>query len=197
MTKNTGDEFLAFLDELRITSQVGLEYADDPYDEERYERILELVSKWYGRSVDLPTEDVRSRFASEVGYVTPKVSADAAVFNDDDRILLQQRADSGTWCLPGGYVDPNESPRETAVRETREETGLTVEPVNLIDVYTRKPGEYGPHCVVIHVYLCVMCGGTLEVSHEGTDLRYWPIDDVPVWHKDHEQKARDAHEYYK
>jgi 8-oxo-dGTP pyrophosphatase MutT (NUDIX family) len=195
MTKNTEDEFLAFLDELRIMAQVGIEYADDPYDEERYERILELVSEWYGRSVDLPSTEVKSRFASEIGYVTPKVSTDAAVFDEDGRILLQQRADSGTWCLPGGYVDPNESPHETAVRETQEETGLTVEPVNLIEIYTRKPGEYGPHCLVIHVYLCTIRSGTLELSHEGMDLRYWSIDDVPVWHKDHEQKARDAREY--
>jgi hypothetical protein len=42
MSENADDEFLAFLDELRIMAQVGLEYVDDPYDEERYERILEL-----------------------------------------------------------------------------------------------------------------------------------------------------------
>ncbi|MFC7191684.1 NUDIX hydrolase N-terminal domain-containing protein [Halocatena marina] len=55
MTDDSADEFLALLDELRIMAKVGLRYADDPYDTERYERILELVSEWYGRSVDMPT----------------------------------------------------------------------------------------------------------------------------------------------
>lgn len=184
------------LDELRILAKNGLEYADDPYDEERYERILELSSEWYGRSVDLPSEEVRARFAEEVGHVTPKVSADAAVFDDRGRILLQRRADEGTWCLPGGYAAPDEAPRETAVRETREETGLLVDPVELLGVYTRRAGEYGPHCLVIHLYHCTASGGELEVSHEGTDLRYWDVEDVPEWHKNHEEMARDAVEWW-
>ncbi|WP_458188707.1 NUDIX hydrolase N-terminal domain-containing protein [Haladaptatus sp. NG-WS-4] len=192
----TDDDFLALLDELRIVAQVGLEYADNPYDEERYERILTLVSEWYGRSVDLPPEDVRARFAEEVGYVTPKVSADAAIFDDEGRILLQLRADDDTWCLPCGFSDPNESPRETAVRETREETGLVVEPRELVQINTRKPGEYGPNCLVVHVYLCTVTGGEMEVSHEGTDVGYWPIEDVPVWHKDHEEMARAAYDHW-
>ncbi|WP_248903422.1 NUDIX hydrolase N-terminal domain-containing protein [Halocatena marina] len=197
MTDDSADEFLALLDELRIMAKVGLRYADDPYDTERYERILELVSEWYGRSVDMPTREVRDRFADELGYVTPKVSGDAAIFDDDGRILLQLRADDETWCLPGGYTEPNESPRETAVRETREETGLTVEPVDLIGIYTRAPGEYGPHGLVVHVYLCAVNGGDLEVSHEGRDVRYWPIDEVPVWHNHHHaQCAGDARELW-
>ncbi len=130
-----------------------------------------------------------------MGYVTPKVSADAAVFDDDGRILLQRRADDGTWCLPGGYLDPNESPGEAAAREAREETGLVVEPMDLIDIYTRKAGDFGPHGLVRHVYLCRVVGGELAVSHEGLDVQYLPIDDVPEWHKDHERVARDAYEY--
>lgn len=183
----------SLLDELRILAQVGLEYTDDSYDEERYERILELVSQWYGESYDLPPETVRSRFADEVGHVTPKVSADAAVFDDDNRILLQKRADDGSWCLPGGYTAPNESPTETAVRETQEETGLVVEPRELVDVYTRTAGEFGPHSLVIHVYRCTATSGRIETSREGDDVRFWELDSVPTWHKDHEMHAHDAY----
>ena len=191
-TGDAEENLLALLDELRSIAQNGLEYADDPYDEQRYRRLFELAGEWYGRLLDLPPAAVRERFATEVGHVTPKVSADAAVFDAAGRVLLQRRADDGTWCLPGGYADPNESPRETAVREAREETGLAVEPCELVGVYTRKPGEYGPHCLVIHLYRCTATGGELERSREGTDLRYWPLDDVPTWHKNHEWMARDA-----
>lgn len=121
----------ALLDELRILAVNGLTYADDPYDQERYERILELVSEWYGRSVDLPPEELRTRFTEEAGHATPKVGADAAVFDDHGRVLLQLHADDDTWGLPSGYADPCESPLETAVREVREESGLVVEPSNL------------------------------------------------------------------
>jgi 8-oxo-dGTP pyrophosphatase MutT (NUDIX family) len=154
------------------------------------------VSELYGRSVALPPGEVRSRFATEVGRVTPKISANAAVFDESGRILLQQRSDDGTWCLPSGYAEPNEAPRETAVREVGEETRLSVESDELVDVYTRKPGEFGPHCLVIHVYLCTVHEGTIEVSHEGMDVRYWPLDTVPKWHKNHEWQARDAHEQW-
>lgn len=193
----TDDDLLVLLDELRIMAQVGLEHVSDPYDEERYERVLELVSQWYGRSFDLPPREVRERFADDVGYVTPKLSADAAVFDAEGRILLQRRADDGTWCLPGGYLDPNESPSEAAVREAREETGLVVEPTELVEIYTRKAGEFGPHGLVRHVYLCDVTGGELEVSHEGLDVRYRSIDGVPEWHMDHERVARDAYECWR
>ena len=85
------------LDELRLLATNGLEYADDPWEEERWERVAALVSEYAGETVDLPPEEVRERFAQEVGHVTTKVGAEAAVFDDDDRVLLLQRADDGTW----------------------------------------------------------------------------------------------------
>ena len=128
-------ELFRLLDELRILAENGRRYADDPYDEERYERVLKLVDEWYGHTVDRPPEAVREQFAEELGHVTPKVGADAALLNEDGRVLLQLRADDRTWGLPGGYVEPNESPAETAVRETVEETGLSVDVRQLIGVF--------------------------------------------------------------
>jgi ADP-ribose pyrophosphatase YjhB (NUDIX family) len=170
---------LSLLDELRIIAANGLEYAEDPHDRQRYERLQKLVERYYGEALDLPPETVRDRLAEEFGHVTPKVGANAAIFDEEEEgILLMKRADDGTWCLPGGYVDPNESPRETAVRETREETGLDVEPTELVALYTRTPGEYGPHNLVSPVYLCTVVGGDWDLSHEGESLRYWHLNDV-------------------
>ncbi|WP_224270868.1 NUDIX hydrolase N-terminal domain-containing protein [Haloprofundus salinisoli] len=186
-------DLMRLLDELRVLSQNGLRYADNPYDEERYERILELTCRYYGEVLDLPSDDVRERFAAELGHVTPKVGAEAAVFDSAGRILLMRRADDGTWCLPCGWVDPNESPAEAAVRETREETGLDVSVTELVDVYHYAPSErFGPHGRVDVLYRCAVEGGSLERSHEGEALDYWEIADVPVWHKAHETYARAA-----
>lgn len=187
-------ELLALLDELRAIARNGLLYAEDPHDEERYERILELVEEYYGETFDLPPEEVRSRLASELGHVTPKVGAGAVLFDDDGRLLLMKRADNGTWCVPGGIVEVTESPAETVVRETREETGLDVEIAELLDVYYTAPGGvYGPHGTVGVVYRCEPTGGALELSDEGEALKYWAVEDVPSWHRNHAEIAADAH----
>ena len=58
------------------------------------------------------------------------LSAVTAIKHDGRILLLRRRDDDrsfpGTWCLPGGRVDPGESQREAAVRETLEETGLAI-----------------------------------------------------------------------
>lgn len=184
---------VTLLDELRILAKNGLEYTDDPYDRERYERILELTSEEYSELSGLPTEEVKERFATELGHVTPKLGADAAVFNDEGALLLMRRADGDQWCLPGGWVEPNESPAEAAVRETQEETGLQVSPVHLVDTYSiPADAETTPHGQVSVVYLCRVDGGTLSLSQEANELRYRRVPDVSEWFTTHEEFARDA-----
>ena len=70
----------------------------------------------------------------------------AAVFDPTgERILLVRRADSGRWCVPGGYMDAGEGVVEGCVREVWEETGLTVRVTRLIGVYTN------PHVLLVHL----------------------------------------------
>ncbi|MBI4841024.1 MAG: NUDIX domain-containing protein [candidate division NC10 bacterium] len=125
--------------------------------------------------------------------MTPKVGADAAIFDREGRILLVRRSDDGLWCLPCGWVEPNESPEEAAVREVREETGLDVQPRQLVGVFTRKPDAgFGPHSAIAVVYLCDVVGGTPQPSHEVTEARYWWINEMPDWHELHQKYAEAA-----
>ncbi|PSQ64507.1 MAG: NUDIX hydrolase [Halobacteriales archaeon SW_9_67_24] len=192
MTDDSVD-VLPLLDELRVIGQSGLMDADSPYDRERNERLLELASEYYGRTIELPPEEIRERLAADLGYATAKVSAGAAIFDDDGRILLVKRTSDGTWGFPAGGVDPNESASEAAIRETREETGIEARIDELIDVYHGEPGKSGPHSVVHVQYLCERTGGTHQPSHETDAVRYWNIDAVPVWHPDARERAIDAH----
>jgi ADP-ribose pyrophosphatase YjhB (NUDIX family) len=186
-------DIFPLLDELQTIARNGLAYSTNPYDRERYQRLLELAGEYYGHTVAVPTAELRKRFAAELGYITPKVGADAAMFDHDGRILLVRRTDDSQWCLPCGWVEPGESPAEAAVRETHEETGLKVEVARLVDVFTRKPNiGYGPHTAIAVVYLCNVLGGELRGSHEGEDVRYQQIDEVQGWHELHELYARAA-----
>src|SRR4051794_41850648 len=66
------------------------------------------------------------------GYVTPKIAIGAVVGNDEGKILLIQRADSGVWLYPTGWADIGYSASEVAVKEGREETGIDCEVVQLL-----------------------------------------------------------------
>jgi 8-oxo-dGTP pyrophosphatase MutT (NUDIX family) len=65
------------------------------------------------------------------------VGVGAVVFNDDDKLLLICRRDSGRWLYPTGWLDVDLTPAETAVKQVREETGLRVEATKLLGVVDR------------------------------------------------------------
>jgi 8-oxo-dGTP pyrophosphatase MutT (NUDIX family) len=52
------------------------------------------------------------------------------------RLLLQQRRDTGQWAIPMGKQEIGETPTECAIRETAEETGVTVEVTGLLGIYS-------------------------------------------------------------
>lgn len=62
--------------------------------------------------------------------------ASAAVRDDRGRLLLVRREDTGTWALPGGIFELDETIAQCAARETREEAGVEIEVTGLVGIYT-------------------------------------------------------------
>ena len=189
-------DVIALLDEVRAIAQTGLHYATDPFDRERYEKLLEIATQEYADRAGLDRAEVRARFARDLGYVTAKVGVDAAIFDEHDRVLLVRRADDDKWGLIAGWVDGNEVPEAAILREIAEEVGLTARVDELVGVFARPAGVNGnPHSVVSIVYLCHALSGTLRPQlHEVREIAWRSIDDVGAddWHHHHEQLARAA-----
>jgi ADP-ribose pyrophosphatase YjhB (NUDIX family) len=187
-------DIFSLLDGIRAIAQNGLHYAQDPFDRERYERLMGLAMQTYSELLAVPGEAVLAEFMKEIGQITPKIGADAAIFNEQGEILLMERSDGRGWCLPCGFVEPNEKPSETVIREVREETGLDVAIKHLVGVFTRLPNAItGPNTTIAVVHLCEVIGGELRLSHEGKALRYWAIEEMQNWHPNHDKYARAAH----
>jgi ADP-ribose pyrophosphatase YjhB (NUDIX family) len=81
---------------------------------------------------DQDTGDRASAASMTISQTAPAAScvapcAFATARDITGRLLLVRRCDTGDWELPGGHVDPGESASDAAVRETAEESGMTVE----------------------------------------------------------------------
>jgi ADP-ribose pyrophosphatase YjhB (NUDIX family) len=110
----------------------------------------------------------------------------AAVIQDGSgQILLQRRSDNGLWGLPGGSVEIGEFVRDAIVREVREETGLSVEVVRLIGVYSDPRIQivrYADGNVVHYIstlYACRILGGDLQTGDETLELRFFDPSALP------------------
>ena len=111
----------------------------------------------------------------------PVVGVLAVACDEEGRFLLIRRADTGTWCMPGGTVDWGETVREAIIREVREETGARVLSVGeLVGVYGRPDRDLRFHAVTIVVKVLVDAS-RLGVSNplEIREARLFEQDCIP------------------
>ena len=106
-----------------------------------------------------------------------------AVFDAEGRILLvREAADEGRWSLPGGWVDVNQTPAESVVREVAEESGYRVRVRKLAAVWdkARQGHPPGPFSVVKLYFLCALEGGEARTSLETTEVAWFSRAAVAV-----------------
>jgi len=103
------------------------------------------------------------------------ISSFGIIFDQENKILLCHRRDYDLWNLPGGTMEPGESPWECVLREVKEETGLNVEIKKLIGIYNKpKKNE------ICFSFICSIISGSLTLNDEADKLEYFSIKDIPA-----------------
>jgi len=106
-----------------------------------------------------------------------------AVLIHQGRVLLIKRGKEplrGRWVVPGGTVEVGETLEQALVREVREETGLTVRPIEVVLVFDRidREGEAVRYHYVIVDYLCEYVSGTLRAASDAEDAAFVAREDL-------------------
>jgi 8-oxo-dGTP pyrophosphatase MutT (NUDIX family) len=132
----------------------------------------------------VPISDYLRELRRHIGTAPVLMPSVGALIHDaGGRLLLEVRSDNGDLMLPGGAIDPGESPRRAVVREVLEETGLTVEPTHLVAVVGPYFVEYpnGDRVEYTGILLwCEVVGGTLHPGDgECAGFRWVEPDEVP------------------
>lgn len=100
---------------------------------------------------------------------------------EDNRLLLVQRAIEpfkGYWDIPGGFLEAGEHPEAGAIRELQEETGLLIEPVQILGIFMDTYGP-GQEPVMTIFYIAQVAGGELRPGSDAAALQWFELEDLP------------------
>jgi ADP-ribose pyrophosphatase YjhB (NUDIX family) len=132
-------------------------------------RVTVRVDHWDDPAAPIPTR------------IVPGGSA--LVLDDEGRVLLQRRTDSGNWAMPGGVMEIGETLPDAVVRETREETGLEVALTGIVGTFTDPrhviayaDGEVRQEFTI--VFRARPIGGRLALSTESTEIGWFALDEL-------------------
>ena len=113
-------------------------------------------------------------------YENPIPAACVVLIDDRQRLLLVKRKvapKEGMWCLPGGFIECGETPEQAAVRELKEETGLSGRVNTLIGV-TASPGTLYKSILVIG-YLMIQFSGAVAAGDDASAVAFFKKDQLP------------------
>lgn len=165
--------------QIAAIANTGLYYAEDPFDADRYQRLVDISAEMLAHVSGGDATDFKCALSRDDGYVTPKVDVRGALFRDGQVLLVREAAD-GLWSLPGGWADVGDSPSQAVEREIREESGYEAKATKLMAVMDRKlrhpPSPFDVYKLFFH---CELIGGVAKTSNESLDVGWFAPDDLP------------------
>jgi ADP-ribose pyrophosphatase YjhB (NUDIX family) len=184
----THQDLIRWSESLAGIARTGLAFTQSLYEQERFEEVLHVAgdiraAAETGVAIDVEdyvAEWMRNVGSGVAGYVTPKSAVGAIVYDEEQRILLVQRADSGIWLYPTGWADIGYSASEVAVKEVLEETGITCVAEGVVAVLDGMRMGLTRIPLYSIVFLCRATGGEL-VPHplETRDVGWFHEDELP------------------
>lgn len=133
--------------------------------------------------------DYIHRLREKLGHEKILLNCAGAVIERDGMILLQRRSDNGLWGLVGGLLELNETYTEAALREVREETGLTVRLTSLLGIFHNHSMEWanGDRAHTLGAYFTAeILSGEMRADEESLELRWFAPDKLPpLFAEDH------------
>ena len=179
------EELYAIADELRATANLGLQFAENPHDKERYERVLSASARVVAALEHRPADEVLVQFRDNLSHVSPNAGADAAVFRDG-RVLLIRREDSGLWALPGGLVDVGETLADAAQRELWEEAAIRGRVAQLLGIFdSRHIRGRTKAQMYFALFLVEDEEGEPQAGPETIGVGFFAEDELPELHPGH------------
>jgi len=112
-----------------------------------------------------------------IAYVNPRLVVTTLPITPDGELVLLRRGiepGRGWWAQPGGFLEIDETVHEAAIRETREETGLLIEPGEIIGLYTRLEAA-----VVTIAFEAKVVGGTAATTPEALEIATFRPEHIP------------------
>lgn len=112
-----------------------------------------------------------------IAYVNPRLVVTTLPITDDGQLVLLRRGiepGRGAWAQPGGFLEVDETVHEAAIRETLEETGLVVQPGEIIGLYTRLEAA-----VVTIAFEARVVGGSATPTREALEIATFAPEAIP------------------
>ena len=191
-------EMYLIADELRSIADLGLHFAQNDYDNDRYRRVWSLSVRLVAAIEERPTSEVLEEYREPVVHATPFVSAEAAVFREG-QILLIKREDNGLWAMPGGATEVGETWAESVERELLEEAGVQGTATKLLGVFDSRLWTSRPKLqVFVSVWWVELCSEQIPVAGpETTEVGFFSEVALPDLSPGHKRRVPTAFKLFR
>jgi ADP-ribose pyrophosphatase YjhB (NUDIX family) len=175
----TPPRWLKWAREIQALAQTGYHYAENEYQRQRYQRLMEIAAEIVSEHSNLENTRIIETFSTQIGYTTPRVDVRGAVFQDKRLLLVRERMDGG-WTLPGGWADVGDVPSKAAEREVWEEAGFHVKANKVVGVYdANRVGRLELFHAFKIVFLCDLINGEAKPSIETSEVEFFSREELP------------------
>lgn len=185
-------EFLNEIKRLKSIADAGLLYSKNEYDKERYQELQDISFNLLNKFSGLSVQDLKFMLPRAKDYPTAKVDIRGLAISNGNKILLVQESIDGKWSLPGGWGDIGYSPKETIIKEFKEETGLDVIAERLLAVFDKKMHPHPPQPFYVYkmVFYCKIISAEITKGFDVLDVQLFNIENLPELSEDRILKSQ-------